>query len=77
MAENVDPSAWDAFRSPVGGETRDPSEIPMEELVVLARKCASIHHDQDAVLLEMRDACGLLKLREASRNRFLEALGRV
>ncbi len=49
----------------------------MEELVVLARKCASIHHDQDAALLAMRDACGLLKLREASRDRFLEALGRV
>jgi hypothetical protein len=75
--KGVDPSAWDAFRRPVGGEPRDPSEIPMEELVVLARKFTSIHHDQDAVLLAMRDACGLLKLREASRGRFLEALGRV
>lgn len=75
--KDVDPSTWDAFRRPVGGEPRDPSEIPMEELVVLARKCTSIHHDQDAVLLAMRDACGLLKLREASRDRFLEALGHV
>jgi REase_MTES_1575/AAA domain/Protein of unknown function (DUF3320) len=74
--KDVDPSAWDAFRRPVGDEPRDPSEIPMEELVVLARKCTSIHRDQDAVLLAMRDACGLLKLREASRDRFLEALGR-
>ena len=73
----VDPSTWDVFRHQVGDESRDPSEIPMEELVALARKCLSIHHDQDAVLLAMRDACGVQKLREASRERFLEAIRRV
>jgi len=73
----VDPSTWNVFRHQVGDESRDPSEIPMEELVALARKCSSIHHGQDAVLLAMRDACGLQKLREVSRERFLEAIRRV
>lgn len=72
----VDPSTWDVFRYPFEDESRDPSEIPMEELVALARKCSSIHRDQDAVLLAMRDACGLHKLREVSRERFLEAIRR-
>jgi hypothetical protein len=74
---DVDPSTWAAFRGPVADEPRDPSEIPMEELVALARKCSSNHHDQGAVLLAMRDACGLHKLREVSRERFLEAIRRA
>jgi len=32
------------------------------------------HQDDDVVLIAMRDACGLLKLREASRERFREAI---
>lgn len=74
---DVDPATWDDFRRLAGGESRDPSEIAMEELVALARKCLSIHRDDDAVLLAMRDICGLQKLREASRERFLEAIGQV
>lgn len=74
---SVDPSTWNAFRHSVGHEARDPSEIPMEELVTLARNCLSIHRDEDAALMAMRDACGLQKLREVSRERFLEAIGQL
>jgi hypothetical protein len=73
--QESNPTAWESFRPPEEeGETRDPGEIAMQELVALARLCSSRHHDQDAVLLAMRDACGLQKLREASRERFLDAL---
>ena len=73
----VDPTTWNTFRDLVSGESRDPSELAMEELSALARKCLSIHRDHDAVLLAMRDACGLHKLRDVSRERFLEAIRKV
>jgi hypothetical protein len=75
--KDVDPSAWDTFRRPASGESSDPSEIPIEELVIVARNCFAFHHGQEAVLLAMRDASGMQKLREASRDRFLEAIGRL
>ncbi len=73
-SQDADPSGWDSFRTPEEGETRDPNEIATQELVALARKCSSGNQEQDEVLLAMRDACGLQKLREASRERFLDAL---
>jgi hypothetical protein len=73
----ADPSTLDAFRHSAGGEARDPSEIPMEELVALARECSVEQDDQDTVLLAMRNACGLHKLREASRDRFLKAIATI
>lgn len=63
------PTDWDRFRMPAPGEHRDPAEIPMEELVVLAKTCVVKHHSEDAALFAMRDACGLRLLRDAARER--------
>ena len=49
-------------------------EVPIEELTALAKTCLFEHQDDDAVLLAMRNACGLSKLREASRERFRDAI---
>jgi hypothetical protein len=46
----------------------------MEELVALARLCTDRHSDENVALIAMRDACGLSKLREGSRQRFLMAM---
>jgi hypothetical protein len=74
---NADPAGCETFRPLATGDTRDPSEVPIEELTVLAKACLQKHQDEEIVLIAMRDACGLLKLREASRDRFREALKRV
>jgi hypothetical protein len=74
---DADPATWEAFRRPLAGEARDSMEVPIEELTALAKACRLEHQDNNAVLLAMRDACGLLKLREASRDRFQEAIKRV
>ena len=74
---DVNPSDWEVFRRPPPGESRDPSEVSMEELVLLAKGCLVAHCNDEDVLIAMRDACGLLKLREASRERFRAAIGRV
>jgi hypothetical protein len=70
----ADPAAYGTFRRPAVGESRDSMEIPIEELTALAKACQLEHQGDDAVLIAMRDACGLLKLRESSRQRFREAM---
>jgi len=74
---NSDPSACETFRTPQEGESRDSTEVPIEELSALAKACLLESHDDDAVLLAMRDACGLSNLREASRERFKDAIAMV
>jgi very-short-patch-repair endonuclease len=74
---DVSPADWQAFRKPASGASRDPSEVSMEELALLAKECLVPHRNDDDVLIAMRDACGLLKLREASRERFRAAIGKV
>ncbi len=71
------PAGLSVFRPPAPGGSRDPTEIPMEELLVLARKALSGAPDEEAALLAMRDACGLQRLRDRSRQRCAEALGRA
>ena len=71
---DADPAACGTFRRPLKGASRDPMEVPIEELTALAKTCLFEHQDDDAVLLAMRNACGLLKLREASRERFRDAI---
>ncbi|MDT7953735.1 MAG: DUF3320 domain-containing protein, partial [Acetobacteraceae bacterium] len=70
----TDPEACDSFRDPAPGQSRDPGEVPLQELVVLARRCLARGEAEEAVLIAMRDACGLQRLRETSRNRCLEAV---
>jgi very-short-patch-repair endonuclease len=65
------PSAWSIFRKPAKGDARDPSDVPIEELVALAK---SVSGDEASMLIAMRDACGLSKLRAVSRERFREAI---
>ena len=70
----VDPACWDAFRAPATGRTADPAEMPMPELIALARLHMTPGMTEEATLTAMRDACGLQRLRETARNRCLTAL---
>ena len=74
---DVDPAVCETFRRPAVGESREAMEVPIEELTALAKACQLERQDDEGVLLAMRNACGLLKLREASRDRFREAIKRV
>ncbi len=68
------PAQHAAFRKPAIGAMRDPAEIAMEELVVLARAELARSHDDETVLTGMRNACGMSRLRDRSRSRCLEAI---
>jgi len=49
-------------------------EVPLVELVALARQCLGRGLSGEAALIAMRDACGLQRLRETARTRCLAAL---
>ncbi len=70
----IDPMSWDAFRAPAAGKAADPVEMPLPELIVLARRCMTPGMTEEAILTAMRDACGLQRLRETARNRCVAAL---
>ena len=70
----IDPAAWDMFRAPSSGRIADPAEMPLRELIVLARRCMSTGLSDEDTLVAMRDACGLQRLRETSRQRCVAAL---
>lgn len=72
--EGTDPASWNTFRVPTGGRAVDPAEVPLPELVVLARRCMAPDVPEQATLIAMRDACGLHRLGEASRARCVAAL---
>jgi very-short-patch-repair endonuclease len=71
---NVKPEDWSTFRDPPPGQYRDPLEIPMEELRVLARRMLTRGGSDEEVVTAMRDAIGMRQMREASRQRCLAAL---
>lgn len=70
----IDPASWDTFRAPASGRAADPAEMPLPELVVLAKHCMAPGMAEEAILTAMRDACGLQRLRETARNRCVAAL---
>ncbi|MBL6459278.1 DUF3320 domain-containing protein [Belnapia sp. T6] len=70
----VAPRAWSVFRDPAPGESRDPFEVPIEELVALARRALKETTSEVEALQTMRMALGLERLREVSRLRCLQAI---
>ncbi len=70
----IDPMAWDTFRAPANGQTADPAEMPLSELMVLARRCMAPGLEDEDILTAMRNACGLQRMRETVRSRCLVAL---
>ena len=70
----VDPASWTLFRRPPPGQVCDPAEMPLQELVVLARQCTGSGAADDDAVIAMRDACNMQRLRETSRKRCMEAL---
>jgi very-short-patch-repair endonuclease len=70
----IDPASWNMFRAPAAGRVADPAEMPLPELVALARRCMRPDMADEAILTAMRDACGLQRLRETARNRCVAAL---
>jgi len=74
---NVKPEDWSTFRDPPPGQYRDPIEIPMEELRVLARCMLMRGGSDEEVVTAMRDAIGMRQMREASRQRCLAAVEAV
>jgi very-short-patch-repair endonuclease len=73
----VTPTSWSAFRAPRPGALREPAEMSIEELVVLARRVLPGAQSDEVALVQMRDACGLAALREAARVRCLAAIQRA
>ncbi len=70
----IDPAAWEIFRAPLAGGTAEPAEMPLRELIALARRCMLPGLSDEATLIAMRDAFGLRRLRETSRNCCVAAL---
>ena len=70
----INPASWNIFRTPANGRAVDPAEMPLPELVALARRCMGPDMADEAILTTMRDACGLQRLRETARNRCVAAL---
>ena len=70
----VDPAGWAMFREPAPGRVADPNDLPMAELVALARRYAVPGLPDEAILTAMRNACGLQRMRETVRTRCLAAL---
>ena len=68
------PATWSVFRDPEPGSSRDPAEVSMEELVVLAKRHMRAGSLDADVLLAMRAALGLERLREVAKARCLEAV---
>jgi hypothetical protein len=62
------------FRRPGGDDGRSVDEIPMPELVALARELLSAGLTGEDAISTMARAAGLKKLREASRERLQTAL---
>lgn len=73
----VAPASWSAFRAPGPGAPREPAEMPIEELMVLASRVLLNAAGEETALVQMRDACGLIVLREAARARCLAAIRKV
>jgi very-short-patch-repair endonuclease len=71
---SVNPESWDSFRAPSPGVAADPAEMPLQELIVLARQCMTLGSSDETILIAMRDSCRLQRLRETSRNRCIAAL---
>ena len=70
----VDPAGWTMFREPAPGRVADPNDLPMAELVALARRYVAPGLPDEAILTAMRNACGLQRMRETVRTRCLAAL---
>ena len=70
----VDPAGWTMFREPAPGRVTDPNDLPMAELVALARRYVAPGLPDEAILTAMRNACGLQRMRETVRTRCLAAL---
>lgn len=67
-------ACWSGFRAPCHGAPRNPAEMPMEELLVLASRVLPGAGADEFALVQMRDACGLAALREAAGVRCLAAI---
>ncbi len=70
----TDPAGWDTFRTPTPGQVTDPNDLPMSELIALAKRYVTTGLPDEAILTAMRNACGLQRMRETVRTRCLSAL---
>ena len=70
----TDPAGWDTFRAPTPGQFSDPNDLPMAELVALAKRYVAFGLPDEATLTAMRNACGLQRMRETVRTRCMSAL---
>jgi very-short-patch-repair endonuclease len=70
-----DPAAARAFEV-INGVVRDPTEVPIEQLRVLALECGAGMQEDAEVLIAMRNVCGLQKMGTTVRARLEDALVR-
>jgi len=73
----TEPKDWKHFRHPSPGSAVDPAELPLQELIALAKTAAASNASDDIVLVAMRSACGLSRMGEPSRARYLLALNKM
>lgn len=70
----ADPARWRNWRPADRDVARDPADIAIQELVLLAAACQAEGRSQDTVLAAMRDALGMKRLGDTARARCMEAL---
>jgi very-short-patch-repair endonuclease len=68
-----DPAGWTQFRPPPRGTSHDPADLSIQELAALARSCRVVG-SREGTLQNMRDACGMRRLGDAAKSRFLDAI---
>lgn len=72
--QGVDTNHFPRFRRPAGDVVRPVDEIALPELAALAREVQEEGYEGDAALSAMAKLTGLQKLRQSSRQRFVEAM---
>jgi hypothetical protein len=72
--ENADPDQWLRGKPLASGQVRDATEVTMQELVHLARPHVEAAFDDEAILIILRNACGMARMGDRSRSRCQEAI---
>lgn len=72
--QGVDTNHFPRFRRPTGDVVRPVDEIALPELAAVAREGQGEGFEGDAALSAMEKLAGLQKLRQSSRQRFVQAM---
>ncbi len=68
------PEDWSTFRRPPQGSSLDPADLSLRELMALVVAVRAPGLADEQLLIAMRNACGMARMGEPSRARFMEAI---